>query len=1402
MNEIPYVDNEELLRLEAENKAQEEALDTAAPQYNAETAPQTQFTEATAQENVDAGNVQPVKGAEKQGLAQVGQALVTPAAMLTGQDPANFDLGKAARQTLEGATAIPMGILDFGMDAIGRIPGAEHIDDGWDQKTKFQNPFFQKLRNMASIVVPSIAAGMVAGPAGTAAANVVRGGALARGAATLAIGTALESSVIALSDEGTDDNLTTFVKEAAPWLPVPQALVIEDGDSPTVRRLKNIYENAGLGVIGSLIGYAFQARKPIMNWFRPKDEAAKAYKTSEALVNGDPDTMTRVSELSTKAQEAKAAAEVHAQMIVDDPANAFQHSVELEMARKAADDLENESVTLTKEYLETGASQATRNPIESYLERDQISRDIQIDEIGKERLYADPTGLNGVDPYISPYLFPEGSTAAFSKSPGYMARNMADTTAIKLGGVDGSPAPMMSERAYQSLSRTIDNPEGSTFARDIVFELGEEARAAGNFDAVVDGFRYTKSQMHDAAWQIYKDIIMADSVGDVRKLFVDNRDIKTILDGRKISYINDVQAQAVAYALRDLTDRYIGRVVTETSARAMDTTGREIADIAEAYKTFPEAADFSRTTEALADRIAFLMEEYSLNKYIAGWALKNHDRWEKAVSKAADPASAIEGIRKQFDLKLNEAKLKSQNYREMIVKVAKERPDAAQALIDAFALSKGDVDTIDKLMKWGAKQVSPLGLLRGDSDGLNAFAQGAWAVRYNNMLSGISFLRAAVANQVALGLRTTNAYLGTGIGMMMGKNTVDDLRKATYVYGSMWSTNNKALADAWGTYKRLWNAGKWGEDLKMDARLLAREDLVDYVKPDVWKTLEKMEAIWEKDGDLGKLMQYRSARFLYDLGNWRWFKYGTNGLVSADAFVNTTVATQLAKSRAWDEVFSIGYKGKELAEQLAKAEKLAYDEMFDAAGNLTDQAVKYASGEIAMNLDDQVASWISSGLNKAPFLKPFFMFPKTGVNAAKMAMSYTPLALLPNTNRYAKVLWAGDNLDKVKEALLDHGIVYDAVPNGMAIFKGLEAEYRGRLAFAGLLTSGLFGHAMAGKIRGNGPVNAGERKKLRDNFDWKEKTINIGGQWVSYAGLPALDPLLTIIGDAAFYSRDIGSTLFEDIGDKIAWTLSATFVNQTFVSGLEPLVAIANGDDTAISRYIASEARAAIPMSGALGVVSNAITSSQKDIYKDLVGYVSNRLPGLSSTLPEQIDIYTGKPLNDIDNPVLRSLNAVNPVKISDGTEPWRQWLIDSGWDGVQMIRKDSTGNHEYTSAEREILYRYIGEQQLWKQFDKLSKNKKYNDQLDRIRAMRMQGRPSDEIDAAQSEVYSVMNRIMRDAQKAAEMRLQNDNPNMWRGIQESIRNKNYMKQGRIDDAARAADRRKAEIEQLSQMYR
>ena len=130
------------------------------------------------------------------------------------------------------------------------------------------------------------------------------------------------------------------------------------------------------------------------------------------------------------------------------------------------------------------------------------------------------------------------------------------------------------------------------------------------------------------------------------------------------------------------------------------------------------------------------------------------------------------------------------------------------------------------------------------------------------------------------------------------------------------------------------------------------------------------------------------------------------------------------------------------------------------------------------------------------------------------------------------------------------------------------------------------------------------------------------------------------------FQNDLGAELTQDFLDKITWTLSATYLNNTPLYGLEPFQAAMSGDQSAWQRMTANLVRGAIPMSGALGVVSNAITASQKDIYKDLMGYIGNRVPIASSFLPEKIDYWTGQPINEIDNPFLRTLNALSPIKV------------------------------------------------------------------------------------------------------------------------------------------------------------
>ena len=168
-------------------------------------------------------------------------------------------------------------------------------------------------------------------------------------------------------------------------------------------------------------------------------------------------------------------------------------------------------------------------------------------------------------------------------------------------------------------------------SRDAVMGVGEAARMSGRFDAIVDGVRFSAKEMNAAAWGIYMDIIdPMSTVDDVKALFLENRDVKNLMLGKfKIEVINEDQARAAAFAMRDLVDRFLGREVTASSARVMDTVGREAATIAASITDMAPFVDDAHAMDIVLSKLQFLMDEYALNKYLSGWSLRNKNWFDQ-----------------------------------------------------------------------------------------------------------------------------------------------------------------------------------------------------------------------------------------------------------------------------------------------------------------------------------------------------------------------------------------------------------------------------------------------------------------------------------------------------------------------------------------------------------------------------------------------------------------------------------------------------------------------------------------------------------------------------------------------------------------------------------------------------
>ena len=114
--------------------------------------------------------------------------------------------------------------------------------------------------------------------------------------------------------------------------------------------------------------------------------------------------------------------------------------------------------------------------------------------------------------------------------------------------------------------------------------------------------------MNAAAWGIYNDIINPNAtLKDIQELFLQNRDTKNLLMGKlKVEVINEDQARAAAFAMRDLVDRFLGREVTASSARTMDTLGREASTIAQSITEMAPFIDDNHAMDLIIDKLSLI----------------------------------------------------------------------------------------------------------------------------------------------------------------------------------------------------------------------------------------------------------------------------------------------------------------------------------------------------------------------------------------------------------------------------------------------------------------------------------------------------------------------------------------------------------------------------------------------------------------------------------------------------------------------------------------------------------------------------------------------------------------------------------------------------------------------------
>lgn len=204
---------------------------------------------------------------------------------------------------LERTYAPHVGILDAGLDALNLLPNVDI-----PKVPKFENDITQSIREISSIVLPTVALGG-AGTAGIASKLPSLGKVgkflsdplikyLGNTAFSAGAGAAVDYTV---EINQQDDNLAGTLRKTWPrWFGwVPEDLATLDGDSPEMKRAKNVTEGAYLGVgTDLLLGLnklfrnvrGFQKGAPI-----PETEKAGNYFKKTVEIEGDVEDVIEAS---------------------------------------------------------------------------------------------------------------------------------------------------------------------------------------------------------------------------------------------------------------------------------------------------------------------------------------------------------------------------------------------------------------------------------------------------------------------------------------------------------------------------------------------------------------------------------------------------------------------------------------------------------------------------------------------------------------------------------------------------------------------------------------------------------------------------------------------------------------------------------------------------------------------------------------------------------------------------------------------------------------------------------------------------------------------------------------------------------------------------------------------------
>ena len=1023
-----------------------------------------------------------------------------------------------------------------------------------------------------------------------------------------------------------------------------------------------------------------------------------------------------------------------------------------------------------KQFLKENPIQFT-DDVEQTIERSILKQEEALDELGYYNL-SETMSLDGpVKGIHDVFDFTEIGQRTVDDFGVVGAAIDSARIAKNLDTVHGRLGNMISEPALKYALKSGQN------GQDIVLGLADQLHKAGRIGMEgASGWKITFDDVLDAnmnvAVNLFDPRMTKAQVREVLEPFI-TRDA----NGKEV--MAEGGFAMAAKALRDFGGELTSMDVGRAQALLAGSLSGRISDLAEGQRLMSG----SPAVYVARDKIIDLMQYVT---QLAGSAKYYKNRKMNLLALVKNGFRNIEGYNEASVIGAGEVANRvfqeSQTFANSMRQIAEYQPQIMDQFLMAYELTDGRIDTIYKMNQYIHGMTADLGkgIINLDPQVQNKLVAGTWSNIYNSILSAfVTPIQALVGNFGGI-ISEPVAHFGGAIMTQDWKA----IQRGWVAYSSVAETLQRALPYAGDVFMK---ASKNPESVSRGTRL----DLLLQSEKEVG-FLREAARVQKEQGNPGLDYLVNQIEALNDLGKDPILRFGPNSMTALDGFTGVFNASADARFRAMDELIAAG---KPITKENVKpvADKF-YKQMFDEKGMLNDEAVKYVTDEMALNLDTPLAQSITDITQRLPGIRPWLMFPTVGMNIIDIAAKYNPL-WTPfqrdiNELAFVPLKQLMNHPEHVDDLLRRRNIDISQMDEVAKLNKVADLKYitRGRKAIGGLAVVSAGYGVLNGRIRGDGLYDKEAQAARVKQTNWKDRTyMGLDGNWHSYAWLGPLADWVALVANVHDNFDMLGEAALERFREKSAFILSASITDRTGLSTLKPLLDMLGGDESAMDRWAGGFLNSMGPLAGQRGEWSRVFTEGLLETENDILSVIANRnrFGGGLDPANRQPFVYspvTGKKANGYSM-MQRLWNAYTPFKVHDAQSEEEAFLQAIEYPISTTF--NSKNGVKLLAPEQSELNRIMGEDGHWKAgIREVMKDAGDWKSIARLKALRRQGYTSEEVPLEKWELLHVrLRQSQKEAEDAAFARLNKD---MFAAIElrrvEDVLQKQAVEEGAVFD--------------------